>query len=93
MAKVKNVTKDVLSLFSAGAPPCEPGDTIAVSDAKFVGRAWPKSTWDLVEPPKGDYMNASLEDAWLYIEPEPELPPEPAEETEQEPTPKRGKSS
>ena len=69
MAKVKNITGDVLSLFRADAPPIQPGDEVTVRDENFVGRAWPKSTWEVVEPPQVDgYAETSTEDAWLWSE-------------------------
>ena len=70
MATVKNITPDVLALFTASAPPCTPGDEVEISDAKFVGRAWPKSTWSLVKKPAKPYVDASTDDAHLFIEPE-----------------------
>lgn len=66
MAVVKNITPDALSLFASDAPPCAPGDSVTVSDARFVERAWPRSTWEVVEPPEG-YDDASTEDAYLYV--------------------------
>ena len=78
MAKVKNITGDVLSLFRADAPPVQPGDEVIVRDENFVGRAWPKSTWDLVDAPAlDDHIDASSDEAWLYVE-APETP-EPAD--------------
>lgn len=78
MAKVKNITRDVLSLFRADAPPIQPGDEVTVRDENFVDRAWPKSTWDLVDTPALDgYADASTDEAWLYVE-TPETP-EPAD--------------
>ena len=70
MAVVKNITPDARSLFSADAPPAEPGDSVTISDARFVDRAWPKSTWELVEPPKLEgYTDQSVEDAYLWAVP------------------------
>lgn len=75
MAKIKNVTRDVLSLFRADAPPVAPGDTITVRDENFVDRAWPTSTWELVEAPVledelSEHADLSTEEAWLWAVPE-----------------------
>ena len=76
MAVIKNITTDVLHLFHADAPPIDAGDEVTVSDERFVDRAWPKSTWELVEPPiLAGYIDRSLEDAYVYVEGEPD--PEP----------------
>lgn len=41
-------------------------------DENFVGRAWPTSTWELVEAPAIDgYVDLSTDDAILWAEPEP----------------------
>lgn len=78
MAKVKNITGDTLSLFRSDAPPCDPGGEVEVRDELFVGRAWPTSTWELVEPPALEgYEDRSTEDAHLWAE-EPEDEPEKA---------------
>lgn len=76
MATVKNITPDVLALFRADAPPVQPGDEVEVRDENFVGRAWPKSTWVVVKKPGKPYLDASTEDAYLFVEPEPEAPAE-----------------
>ena len=70
MATVKNITPDVLALFRADAPPVQPGDEVEVRDENFVGRAWPMSTWHLVKKPGKPYVDASTDDAHLFIEPE-----------------------
>lgn len=75
MAKVKNITRDTLSLFRADAPPVGPGDTVTIRDENFVGRAWPKSTWEVVSPPVleddlSEYIDLSSDDAWLWAVPE-----------------------
>lgn len=75
MAKIKNITADVLSLFRADAPPIEPGDEITLRDENFVDRAWPTSTWELVEPPVlegelSEHADLSTEEAWLWAVPE-----------------------
>lgn len=68
MAVVQNITSDTLALFRPDAPPVQPKDKVTVSDENFVGRAWPKSTWKLVEPPKGKgYTDASTEDAHIFL--------------------------
>lgn len=79
MAAIKNITPDALSLFTPDAPPCQPGDTVTISDERFVDRAWPKSTWELVEPPTLDgYTDQSPEDAYIWAPaPEPEAPAKP----------------
>ncbi|WP_028657104.1 hypothetical protein [Nocardioides sp. J54] len=77
MARVRNVTGDTLSLFRTDAPPVAPGDEVTVRDENFVDRAWPKSTWELVEPPALEgYVDASTDEAHLWAEPEalPDLP-------------------
>ncbi|UUW87401.1 hypothetical protein [Pimelobacter simplex] len=69
MARIRNITRDTLSLFRSDAPPIDAGDEVTVRDENFVDRAWPKSTWDLVEPPELDgYVDQSSDDAWLYAE-------------------------
>lgn len=74
MAVIRNTTNDTLSLFRADAPPIDPGDEITVRDENFVDRAWPKSTWELVEPPQLDgYTDHSTDEAWLYAEPSREI--------------------
>lgn len=90
MAKVKNITRDTLSLFRADAPPvhgadcpdplCSEGcNEVRVRDENFVDRAWPKSTWEVIEEPNLDgYADVSTEDAWLWAMPAPE--PEVADE-------------
>jgi len=73
MAKVKNITKDVRSLFSAQAPPVDEGGEAELRDELFVDRAWPKSTWELVEPPELDgYEDCSTDEAIRWAVPEPE---------------------
>lgn len=70
MAKVKNITGDTLSLFRADAPPVDPGGVVTVRDENFVGRAWPKSTWEVVSAPELDgYTDLSTDEAWLWDEP------------------------
>lgn len=74
MAKVKNLTPDTLSLFRTDAPPVDPGGEVKVRDANFVDRAWPKSTWDLIEPPVLEddldgYVDLSTDEAWLFVKP------------------------
>lgn len=82
MAKVKNITPDVLSLFRAEAPPIHGADCpdpmcgdgcneVMVRDENFVDRAWPKSTWEVIEAPELDgYVDVSTEEAWLWAVPE-----------------------
>lgn len=65
MAVVKNKTGDTLHLFSPSAPPIDPGGEVTVSDENFVGRAWPKSTWEVIEPPAG-CVDVGPEDAYVY---------------------------
>ncbi|WP_418063953.1 hypothetical protein [Pimelobacter simplex] len=68
MAVIRNTTADARSLFHMDAPPVNPGDEVTVRDENFVDRAWPKSTWDLVEPPEIEgYVDQSTEEAWLYV--------------------------
>ena len=77
MAKVKNITGDTLSLFRADAPPVDPGGEVTVRDSAFVGRAWPTSTWELVEPPALEgYVDASTDEAHLYVLPDEDAEPE-----------------
>lgn len=71
MAVVKNKTGDTLHLFSPDAPPIDPGGEVTLRDEVFAQRAWPKETWDLVEPPGDGYVDESIEDAWLFV-PKPE---------------------
>lgn len=79
MAVVRNITPDALSVFRSEAPPCQPGDEVTVKDENFVGRAWPKSTWEVVTPPEGDYVDNDTEDAYCFVlpEPKPELEVDP----------------
>lgn len=73
MTKIKNITRDTLSLFRTDAPPVDPGGEVTIKDENFVGRAWPKSTWAVVEPPALDgYEDTSSDDAWLWSEPAPQ---------------------
>lgn len=74
MAKVKNLTPDTLSLFRADAPPVDPGGEVTVRDKNFVDRAWPKSTWDVIEEPVleddlAGYVDLSTDEAWLFAKP------------------------
>lgn len=70
MAVVRNITPDRLHLFSTDAPPCDPGDVVTIRDEVFVDRAWPSSTWDVVEPPVMDgYVDCSTDDAHLWTIP------------------------
>jgi len=85
VAKVKNITPDRLTLFRPDAPPVDPGDEVTVSDANFLDRAWPTSTWELVEPPAG--VDRSTDDAHLWVA------AEPSEPEASDPAPKRGKQS
>ncbi len=71
MAVVRNKTPDVLTLFRPDAPPVDAGSEVTVSDANFVGRAWPTSTWELVEPPEG-YTDESTDEAHIYVESTPD---------------------
>jgi len=89
VAKVKNISPDRLSLFRPDAPPIDAGDEVTVSDANFIGRAWPMSTWELVEPPlsTGGYVDQSTDDAHLWVA------PEPSDTEASAPAPKRGKQS
>ena len=67
MAVVKNKTGDVLHLFSPDAPPVDPGGEVTVSDENFANRAWPIETWELVTPPGAGYVDASLDDAHMFV--------------------------
>ncbi|WP_418059943.1 hypothetical protein [Pimelobacter simplex] len=97
MARIRNITRDTLSLFRSDAPPIDAGDEVTIRDENFVDRAWPKSTWDLVEPPTLDgYVDQSSDDAWLYAEPT-EAPAEdentaPTEDATPAPTTKRSRA-
>lgn len=69
MAIVQNITDLELSIFRVDAPLVFPGDKVTVRDENFVGRAWPKSTWALTKKPALDgYVDASTDDAWLWVE-------------------------
>jgi len=73
MAVVRNKTDEVLALFRPDAPPVDAGGEVTLRDGIFVGRAWPTSTWELVEPPGSDFVDASTDEAILYLPaPEPE---------------------
>lgn len=67
MAVVRNNTPDVLALFRPDALPVQPGGEVTVADENFAGRAWPKSTWSLVKKPGKGFVDASPEDAYLYL--------------------------
>lgn len=67
MAVVKNKTGDILALFRADAPPVDPGGEVTLRDELFAGRAWPTSTWEVVEPPGDGYKDASDEDSYLFL--------------------------
>lgn len=66
MAVVRNITPDALSVFRSDAPPCAPGDEVTIKDENFVGRAWPKATWEVVTPPEG-YVDDDTEDAYVFV--------------------------
>jgi hypothetical protein len=70
VATVKNITPNVLAIGHKQAPPVQPGDEVDVRDENFVDRAWPKSTWALVKKPGKPYVDASLDDAHLFVTPE-----------------------
>lgn len=67
MAVVRNTTTDTLSIGRPDAPPVAAGDEATVSDARFAGTAWPKSTWALVKKPGKGYTEASTDDAHLFF--------------------------
>lgn len=74
MAAVKNKSGDTLALFRSDAPPVDPGSEVTIRDENFADRAWPTSTWELVTPPGDGYVDASTDDAHLYLpadEPQP----------------------
>lgn len=68
MATIQNITADERSIFRADAPQVFPEDKVNVRDENFAGRAWPKSTWNLVKKPGADYIDASTDDAWLFYD-------------------------
>ena len=73
MAVLENITPDTLAVAAPGSPgkAVPPGGHLEVADADFADRAWPTSTWRLVKKPGKDYLDASLDDAVLYVtEPE-----------------------
>ena len=65
MAVVRNVSPDARSLFTPDAPPANSGDEVTISDDRFVERAWPKSTWEVVESPEG-FIDVG-DDAYLFV--------------------------
>jgi hypothetical protein len=67
VAVVRNITNDDLSLSIPNAPVARAGKEAEVPDAAFVDRAWPKSTWTLVKKPGKDYIDASTDDAVLFV--------------------------
>jgi len=67
VAVVRNKTGDTLALFSSDAPPIDPGGEVTLRDEVFVELAWPKSTWEVVTPPGDGYVDASTEDAHLFV--------------------------
>lgn len=67
MAVVKNITHDVLSLGTPDGAQVRGGKPVEVPDEEFVGRAWPKSTWELVKKPGKGYTDASIEDAHVFV--------------------------
>jgi len=84
VAVVKNITPDTLTLFRSDAPPVDPGDSVTVRDEVFAGLAWPKSTWEVVEPPSSGYVDESTDDAHLWA---------PAPEKSEKSTTRGGKQS
>ncbi len=78
MAVVKNLTGDTLALFRADAPPVDPGGEVTVRDALAVGRAWPRRTWEFLEPP-ADHTDVGPDDAYIF---EPNPKPAPADSKE-----------
>lgn len=67
MARLRNITADTLTLFRADAPPVYAGDEITVRDEVFVDRAWPKSTWDLIDPPTLEgFEQVECDDAYIW---------------------------
>lgn len=66
MAVVKNITPDALSVFRSDAPPVQPGDSVTIKDENFVGRAWPRSTWEVVTEPEG-YVDDDTPDAYVFV--------------------------
>src|SRR4051794_12652583 len=75
MATVRNKTRDVLALFRSDAPPVDPGGEVTLRDEVFVERAWPTATWEIVTAPALDgYVDASTEDAHLWVAAQPEEP-------------------
>lgn len=82
MAVVRNISNDNLALFRQDAPLSRAGDEITVSDENFAGRAWPKSTWELVKKPvKARYKDASTEDAHIFLPADADEAPDDVEET------------
>lgn len=71
MAVVRNITEDARSLFRADSPPADAGDEVTIPDETFADRAWPKSTWELVQKPGDGYVDASIDDAYLFVADEP----------------------
>lgn len=67
MAVVRNITPDELSVGAFDGPLVAPGAEHEVPDEDFVDRAWPTSTWELVTKPGKGYVDASPDDAVLYI--------------------------
>lgn len=69
MAVVRNKTDRRLALFRSDAPPVDAGGEATLRDEVFAERAWPTSTWELVEPPGSDYIDASTDEAYLWVKP------------------------
>lgn len=65
MAVVRNKTPDDLSLLNGASVKADA--ELDVPDETFVDRAWPKSTWAIVKKPGKDFVDASTDDAYLFV--------------------------
>lgn len=65
MAVVQNKTDDTLTLYDGRT--VKKGDLVDVDDVEFVDRAWPKSTWSLAKKPAKGFVDASTDDAVVFV--------------------------
>lgn len=52
MAKIRNVTSDVLAVPALSGRTVAPDEVVEVADDLFTSLDWPESTWAVVTPPK-----------------------------------------
>ena len=65
MAQVRNISDVALNVGSVNGRRVDPDEILDVTDAEFVDRLWPLSTWELVEAPAVG-RDVSISDAIHY---------------------------